>query len=171
VTFQCTSPGSSQPCAIGTVFVTADELPRLILDHWLVQAELSEHGRLLRLICCAIEVTGQHLETLFQDAWVGRMRVVEGPAVSMPGDQLWVNRILAIAPADAFPAFVKGVAPMSSPTRPKRETMELRRNTSKQSFEVSRYSDKPPTCRSLVGGCLTTSARKARRVPTNLRIF
>jgi hypothetical protein len=99
------------------------------------------------------------------------MRVVEGPAVSMPGDQLRVNRILAIAPADAFPAFVKGVAPMSSPTRPKRETLELRRNTSKQRFDVLRSSDKPPTCRSLVGGCFTVSARKVRRVPTHLRIF
>jgi hypothetical protein len=51
-------------------------------------------------------VAGQHLETLFQDALVGRLGVIlESPAVSMPGDQLWVNSTLEIAPADAVPAF------------------------------------------------------------------
>ena len=108
VTFQCYFPRSSQPSVIGAVFVTADGVRHLIPDHWLAQAELSEHGRLLRLIysCCTVEVAGQHLETLFQDALVDRVGVIlEGPAVSMPGDQLWVNSILAIAPADAVPAF------------------------------------------------------------------
>jgi hypothetical protein len=108
VTFQCYFPRSSQPSAIGAVFVTADGVRRLIPDHWLAQAELSEQSRLLRLIytCCTIEVAGQRLETLFEDAMVSRLGViVEGPAVFMPGDQLWVNSILAIAPADAVPAF------------------------------------------------------------------
>ena len=108
MTFQCYFLRSSQPSVIGAVFVTADGVRRLIPDHWLAQAELSGHGRLLRLIysCCTIEVAGQHLETLFQDAMVGRLgMILEGPAVSMPGDQLSVNSILAIAPADAVPAF------------------------------------------------------------------
>src|SRR2546426_11001380 len=96
VTFQCYFPRSSQPSAIGAVFVTADGVRRLVPDHWLAQAELSENGRLLRLIysCCTIEVAGQDLGALFQDATVGRMgMILEGPAVSMPGDQLWVNSI------------------------------------------------------------------------------
>jgi hypothetical protein len=87
VTFQCYFPRSSQPSAIGAVFVTVDGVRRLIPDHWLAQAELSEHGRLLRLIygCCTIEVAGQHLETLFQDAKVGRLgMILQGPAT--PGN-------------------------------------------------------------------------------------
>jgi hypothetical protein len=99
---------SSQPSAIGAVFVTADGLRHLIPDHWLAQAELAGLGRLLRLLysCCTIEVAGRQLEPLFQDALVGWLgMILEGPAVSMPGDQLWANIILVIARADAVPAF------------------------------------------------------------------
>jgi hypothetical protein len=88
--------------------VAADGVRRLIPDHWLAQAELAEHGRLLRLIygCGTIEVAGQHLETLFSRCrgWQAG-NVSEGLAVSVPGDQLWVTTLLAVAPADAVPAF------------------------------------------------------------------
>jgi hypothetical protein len=59
---------------------------------------------------------------------------------------------------------------MSSAMRAERGTLELRRNTSKQSFDVLRYFDKPPTCRSLVGGCFEASASNAQIPPTNLRM-
>jgi hypothetical protein len=59
---------------------------------------------------------------------------------------------------------------MSTPTRPERATLELRRNTSKHGFDVLRSSDKPPTCRSLVGACFEVSASQAHTLPTSLPI-
>ncbi len=41
-----------------------------------------------------------------------------------------------------------------------RSDLELRRNTSKQGFDVLRSSDKAPTCRNLVGSCFTASSDK-----------
>jgi hypothetical protein len=52
---------------------------------------------------------------------------------------------------------------MSSAMQPGTRTLELRRNTSKQGFDVLRCSDTPPTYRSLVGGCFRTSAGKVAR--------
>ena len=77
---------------------------RFITDHLLTEAELSEQGRLLRLIytCCTVEVAGQNLEVLFEDAIVGRLgTIIQAPPASMPRDPPWVSSILAIVPAAA----------------------------------------------------------------------
>ena len=104
MTFQCYLPRSSQTAAIGAVFVTARGVRRFIPDHFLAEAELSEQGRLLRLIytCCTVEVAGQRLEVLFEDAIVGRLgTILQGPSALVPRDQPWVSSILAIVPAVA----------------------------------------------------------------------
>jgi hypothetical protein len=108
MTFQCYIPRSSQRTPIGAIFVTAEGVRRMVPDHWLAQAELSAHGRLLRLVytCCTIEVAGQLLEVLFEDAIVGRLGIIcEGPSTPVPRQQLWVSSLMAIAPAEAVPAF------------------------------------------------------------------
>ena len=76
--FQCYLPRSLQHTAIGAVFVTLDGVRRLIPDDWLSRAELREKGRLLRLIYTfgTIEVAGQGLEVLFEDATAGRLGIV-----------------------------------------------------------------------------------------------
>jgi hypothetical protein len=107
MTFQCYIPRSLQRSAIGAVFVTPNGVRRLIPDHWLAQAELSERGRLLRLIytCCAIEVAGQHLEVLFEDAVAGRLGTIcHGPPGPVPRDQPWVSSLVAVAPIATVPA-------------------------------------------------------------------
>jgi hypothetical protein len=45
MTFQCYIPRSSQRTATGAVFMTPNGVRRLIPDHWLAQAELSEQDR------------------------------------------------------------------------------------------------------------------------------
>ena len=104
MTFQCYLPRSSEHTAIGAVFVTAGGVRRLIPDHWLTEVELSEQGRLLRLIYtgCTVEVAGQRLEALFEDAIEGRLGTVcQAPRTSAVRDQPWVSNILAIVPAAA----------------------------------------------------------------------
>ena len=104
MTFQCYLPRSSERSAFGAVFVTIGGVRRFIPDHFLTEAELSEQGRLLRLIyaCCTVEVAGQRLEVLFEDAIVGRLgTIVQGPSALVPRDQLWVSSIMAIVPAAA----------------------------------------------------------------------
>ena len=99
---QCYLPRSSERSAIGAVFVTIGGDRRFIPDHFLAEAELSEQGRLLRLTytCRTVEVAGQHLEMLFEDAIVGRLgTILQAPPVSLPRDQPWVSIILAIVPA------------------------------------------------------------------------
>ena len=85
MTSQCYLPRSSQRSAIGAVFVTIGGVRRFIPDHFLTEAELSEQGRLLRLIytCCTVEVAGQRLEVLFEDAIVGRLgTILQAPPAS-----------------------------------------------------------------------------------------
>ena len=104
MTSQCYLPRSSESSAIGAVFVTAGGVRRFIPDHFLAEAELSEQGRLLRLTytCCTVEVAGQRLEVLFEDAIVGRLgTILQVPPASVPRDQLWVSSIMAIVPAAA----------------------------------------------------------------------
>ena len=78
MTSQCYLPRSSERSVIGAVFVTIGGVRRFIPDHFLAEAELSEQGRLLRLIytCCTVEVAGQRLEVLFEDAIVGRLGTI-----------------------------------------------------------------------------------------------
>ena len=108
MTFQCYIPRSSQRSANGAIFVTSDGDRRLITDQWLAQAELLEHGRLLRLTytCCTIEVAGQRLDALFEDVTVGRLGMVfEGSSIPASPDQPWVSSLVAIPPAVTAPAF------------------------------------------------------------------
>ena len=83
MTSQCYLPRSSERSVIGAVFVTIGGVRRFIPDHFLTEAELSEQGRLLRLIytCCTVEVAGQRLEVLFEDADRGSAR--HDPAESL----------------------------------------------------------------------------------------
>ena len=102
MTSQCYLPRSSQTASIGAVYVTTGGDRRFIPDHLLAEAELSEQGRLLRLIytCCTVEVAGQRLEVLFEDAIVGRLgTIVQAPPASLPRDQPWVSSIVEIVRA------------------------------------------------------------------------
>jgi len=90
MTFQCYLPRSSESAAIGAVFVTAGGVRRFIPDHFLAEAELSEQGRLLRLTytSCTVEVAGQRLAALFDDAIVGRLgTIMQSPSTSGLRDQ------------------------------------------------------------------------------------
>ena len=107
MTFQCYLPRSREHAAVGAVFVTVGGVRRLIPDHWLAEAELSEQGRLLRLVytCCTIEVSGERLEPLFEDVVVGRLGTVSQAPVSFETrEQPRVSSILAIVPAAAVSA-------------------------------------------------------------------
>jgi len=107
MTFQCYLPRSSERAVIGTVLVTPDGVRRLIPDHLLTEVELSEQGRLLRLIytCCKVEVAGQRLEQLFEDASLGRLGTVsQAPFSSAVRDQPWVSSVVTIVPSAAVSA-------------------------------------------------------------------
>jgi hypothetical protein len=101
VTFQCYLPRSLQQTAIGAVFVTWDGVHQLIPDHWLSRAELHQKGRLLRLIYTfgTIEVAGEGLEVLFEDAVAGRLGIVsQVPPTGGPRGQPLVSSLVALAP-------------------------------------------------------------------------
>ena len=111
MTFQCYVSRSSQHARIGAVFVTPEGLRRMVPDHWLAQAELLEQGRLLRLIYthCTMEVAGQHLEPLFEDAVAGRLGTVcQSNSQSQPSDGPWVGSLVALAAGEAVPARQRG---------------------------------------------------------------
>ena len=102
MTFQCYLPRSSQNTATGAVFVTPEGDRRFIPDHLLAEAELSEQGRLLRIsyTCCTVEVAGQRLEVLFEDAIVVRLgTILQAPPVFVPHHEPWVHSIMGIVPA------------------------------------------------------------------------
>lgn len=102
--FECYLPRPSQGFVIGAVFVTAEGTRRLISDDWLTKVELCDQGRFLRLTytCCAIEVAGQQLEILFEDAVAGRLgTILQGPPMLVPCHRPWVSSLLALAPAAA----------------------------------------------------------------------
>ena len=94
---------------IGAVFVTTAGVHRMIPEHWLAQAELSEGGCLLRLFytCCTMEVAGRCLETLFEDAVAGRLGMIIEGTSKQPAtpDQLWVSSLVSVARAEAASAF------------------------------------------------------------------
>ena len=105
MTFQCYVPRSMQRTAIGAVFVTLDGVRHLIPDHWLSRAELHGKGRMLRLIYTfgTIEVAGQGLEVLFEDATAGRLGIVsQAPPTEVPRVQPWVSSLVALVPNEKF---------------------------------------------------------------------
>lgn len=102
MTSHCYLPRSFESTDIGAVFVTAEGVRRFIPDHFLAEAELSERSRLLRLIytCRTVEVAGQRLELLFEDAIAGRLgTILQAPPSSAPRDQPWVSSIMATVSA------------------------------------------------------------------------
>ncbi|MCI0419458.1 MAG: hypothetical protein L0312_09595 [Acidobacteria bacterium] len=104
MTFQCYLPRSSERAVTGAVFVTIDGSRRFIADDCLAEVELSEQGRLLRLIytCHTVEVAAQRLEGLFEDAIVGRLgTVLQAPLTSAVRDRPWVSSLVVIVPAAA----------------------------------------------------------------------
>jgi hypothetical protein len=96
----------------GGLFVSADGSRRIIPDHWLIQAELVNGSRLLRLSYsfCTIEVSGQCLDPIFEDAGIGKLGAVQVAAAQpAPIGQLWVASIVAIAPPESpFPESEQG---------------------------------------------------------------
>ena len=103
--FQCYIPRTSMRSAlIGGLFVSADGTRRVVPDHWLTQAELLEGARLLRLsyTFCTIEVAGECLDPIFEDASIGKLGAIQAaPPQAAPGGQLWVTSIVALAPPEA----------------------------------------------------------------------
>jgi hypothetical protein len=105
MSLHCYLPRSLQHTTIGAVFVTLDGIRHLIPDHWFSRAELCEKGRLLRLIYTfgTIEVAGQGLEVLFEDAASGRLGTVsQAPPAALPDVQPWVSSLVALGPNEVF---------------------------------------------------------------------
>src|SRR5213593_265512 len=102
---QCYIPRASLRSAlIGGLFVSADGTRRLVPEHWLLHAELLDGAPLLRLSysCCMIEVAGECLDLIFEDASIGKLGAIQSaPPQAAPGGQLWVTSIVAIGPPEA----------------------------------------------------------------------
>ena len=110
MSFKCYTPRASLRSAlIGGLFILADGTRRVISDHWLIQAELLNGGRLLRLTYtfCTVEVAGQCLDPIFEDAGIGKLgAILAAPREAVSNGQLWVTSIVAISPPEAsFSAF------------------------------------------------------------------
>ena len=104
MSFQCYTPRASLRSALtGGLFISADGSRRIVPDHWLTQAELLHGSRLLRLSYsfCTIEVSGQYLDPIFEDAGIGKLGAVLAAAseIALNG-QLWVTNIVIIAPTE-----------------------------------------------------------------------
>jgi hypothetical protein len=99
--FQCYTPRTSLRSAMaGGLFISTEGTRRFIPDHWLTQAELLRGSRLLRLSYSSftIEVTGQSLDPIFEDACIGKLGAIQAvPAGETPGGRLWVTSIVMIA--------------------------------------------------------------------------
>ena len=109
MSFQCyTSRTSLRSTMTGALFILSDGTQRVIPDHWLNQAEILDGSRLLRLSYsfCTIEVSGQCLDPIFEDASIGKLGAIQAaPPEAAPGGQLWVTNIVAIAlPQSPFSA-------------------------------------------------------------------
>jgi hypothetical protein len=106
MSFQCYIPRASFRSALaGGLFIAADGSRRVIPDRWLNQAELRRGSRLLRLTYsfCAIEVSGDGLDPIFEDASIGRLGTIQAaPAKAIRDKQLWVTGI-AIVPLSELP--------------------------------------------------------------------
>ncbi len=100
--FQCyTSRTSLRSTMTGALFIMPDGTQRVIPDHWLNQAEILDGSRLLRLSYsfCTIEVSGRRLDSIFEDASLGRLGAIQvAPAFAVPGGEPWVTSIAAIVP-------------------------------------------------------------------------
>ena len=104
MSLQCYIPRASLRSALlGGLFISSDGTRRLVPDHWLLQAELLEGDSLLRLSYtgCTIEVAGQALKAIFEDASIGKLGAIhEASGKPAPPDGLWVTSIIAITPPE-----------------------------------------------------------------------
>jgi hypothetical protein len=102
MSFQCyTNRASLRSTLTGGLFISGDGSRRIIPDHWLMQAELIEGGRLLRLnySFCTIEISGQCLDPIFEDAGVGKLgAILAATSETIPNGQLWVTSIVIVTP-------------------------------------------------------------------------
>ncbi len=103
MSFQCYTPRTSlRPNINGGMFTLADRTRRFIPDHWLTQAELVKGSSLVRLTYtfCMIEISGQRLDQIFEDATSGRLGAVQAASPSADiSEQLRVTNIVVTAPA------------------------------------------------------------------------
>ena len=112
MSFQCYTPRTSLRSTLaGGLFISADGTRRIIPDHWLNQAELLHGSRLLRLTYsfCTIEVSGEGLDLIFEDASIGKLGAIQAaPADAIPGGQPRVTSIAAVLLPEAhFPVSVQ----------------------------------------------------------------
>ncbi len=113
MSFQCYTPRASlRSASIGGLFILAGGVKRVIPDQWLMQAELLKKTCLLRLsyTFCTIEVAGEDLDAIFEDATVGKLGAIQAaPTEAMPTGQPWVTSIVVIPPAaQSLPPFEQG---------------------------------------------------------------
>jgi len=105
MSFRCYIPRASLRSAlIGGLFVSADGTRRLVPDLWLLQAEILDGARLplLGYSCCTIEVAGQLLEPIFEDASIGKLGAIHAaPERPAPHGCLWVTSVTVMTPAEA----------------------------------------------------------------------
>ena len=69
-------------------------------DQWLHQAELLNESCLLRLTysLCTIEVSGRALDSIFEDASIGKLGAIQvATSESVPGGEPWVTSIIETA--------------------------------------------------------------------------
>lgn len=110
MSFQCYTPRASMRSAlIGGLFISADGTRRIIPDHWLIQVELLHGGHFLRLSYsfCTVEISGQYLDPIFEDAGVGKLGAVLAAASEETSNgHLWVSSIVILgSPEPPSPAF------------------------------------------------------------------
>jgi hypothetical protein len=105
---QCYTPRASLRSALaGGLFILASGSRRVIPDRWLNQAELLHGSRLLRLTYsfCSVEVSGEGLDPIFEDASIGRLGAIQAaPAGAIRDAQPWVTSIISVPlPEAPFP--------------------------------------------------------------------
>jgi hypothetical protein len=109
MSFQCYTPRALLRSALtGGMFISADGTRRVIPDHWLSQVELLHGSRLLRLTYsfCTIEVSGESLDPIFEDASIGKLGAIQAASreAVRGAEQLWVTSIIAVPPPEThFP--------------------------------------------------------------------
>jgi len=101
----CYTPRTSfRSGMVGGLFVLADGSRRAVPDQWMSQVEITGRATLIRIgyTFCTIEVSGQSLDQIFDDAAAGRLGVVVAGGGDAPATGLWVSSIV-FAPPDAPP--------------------------------------------------------------------
>jgi hypothetical protein len=93
---------SLRSALLGPVIALGDGVQRIIPDPWFRQAELLREGRLLRLhyTFCVIEIAGQKLGAIFEDASAGHLGFLQAAhGEPKPEGELWITGITVIEAA------------------------------------------------------------------------